>query len=109
MSAHDNLSDEITDLIDTHTEGLFVAEGMKLSVQTRNTLYDIEIRPDGFYIKGHQFYCPDWTKVIFQGSTFGSGSLLKMNWIGIGMCLERWTERDFTVTTSPVETIIRRN
>lgn len=104
----DNLSDDIATAIDSHTEGFHAEIGMKLSVQTRNTKYDIEIRPDGFYIKGHALYCPDWTKVEFCGSTYGS-SLLKLDWIGVDMHMEWWSNEFGTVTTSAVETIIRRN
>lgn len=91
-------------------EGVDLTEGMKLSIQTRNTKYDIEIRADGFWIKGHDLYCPDWTKVEFRGSH--PGKLIgktRPNWIGVDHHMEWWSNEFGTVTTSAVESIIRRN
>lgn len=96
---HPNLSDEINrNLAKSEIEGgVFLsklAPGTKLKVQTRNTLYRIEVVEGGsgkVEIQGHSRYCPDPTPARIHGSTWG-GSMLKMNFIGRGMNLEFSTD-----------------
>jgi len=105
----EHISEEILAKIDNSTEGYFLNElpvGTRLIVQTRNTKYDVEIK-DGIWIKGHHLYCPDWTKVDFRGSTWGT-SILKLHWVGLEMHMEFWLPEFGTVTTSAVESIIKR-
>ena len=89
-------------------DGVRLADGVKLTVRTRNTEYDIEIRGEAFFIKGHPIYCPDWTEVAFKQSHYGCG-FVRLDWIGVDMHMEWWSNEFGTVTTSVVESIIRRN
>ena len=104
---HPNLSDEVNDNISrSEVEGgawlKDLAIGRRLSVVTRNRVYTIEHRPDGFWIWGHPKYCPEPVLCYINGSTWG-GSMLKMKFVGIGMHLEfrPWT-MDHWVTTSEI-------
>ena len=61
--------------------------GTKIEAQTRNTLYKIEILSNGkFMVEGGKYF-PAPTETHIAGSTFG-GSMLKLKWLGIGMCIE---------------------
>lgn len=92
FQAHPNLSAEINNAIaDSELQGgVFLKDvpvGKKLIVQTRNTTYTIEVCEDGTYIYGNAKYCPAPIKCFISGSTWG-GSMLKVGFIGRGMCLE---------------------
>jgi hypothetical protein len=90
--AHPNLSDEINNAI-SESELAGGADltklqvGKVLIVKTQNTTYTIEKRSDSTYIHGNKKYCLFPTKCHINGSTFG-GSMLKMNWVGVGMYME---------------------
>ncbi len=104
---HPNLAPELNAAIAKSEEdgGVWLRDvevDTTLFVQTRNTLYTIEKRADGFYISGHPKYCPKPTKAVIQGSTFG-GSVIKAGFIGIGMYLEYTTEsHEFPIGTSRI-------
>lgn len=89
---HPNLSDDINDsIIRSEIEGgaylnrLGVGDSLRVITVARP--YLIEHRKDGFYISGHPEYCPEPTRAVIHGSTWG-GSMLKVNFIGINMYLE---------------------
>jgi hypothetical protein len=123
MNAREHIDSSLLEKMDSSTEenGLFLNElpiGSKLTVTTRNNIYDIEIREgevadkdwlnSEVWIKGHHIYCPDWTRVNFHGSTFG-GSVLKLFWVGVDMHMEWFSDPAYgDITTSAVESIIRR-
>lgn len=86
-----------------HIDGYFLHElpiGARLTVQTRNTTYYFEIRKGEVWIKGHHFYCPDWTKIDFHGS---DGT---PDWVGVGQHMEWFSNPAHgNITTSAVERI----
>lgn len=120
MNAREHIDQALLDTIDSSTEenGYFLNElpiGTKLKVNTRNTEYDIEIRPRSgepdpdwlnaeVWMKGHHEYCPEFVKVNFQGSTWGS-SVIKLRWVGVDMCMEFSIGDWKRITTSFVERI----
>ena len=61
--------------------------GHFLEVETKNHLYTIEHKADGFYISGHPKFCPEPRRANIHGSTWG-GSMLKEKFIGRKMRLE---------------------
>ena len=76
-----------------------------LFVRTRNTLYTIEKREDGFYISGHEKYCPKPTLATIHGSTLG-GSMIKAGFVGVNMYLEFTLEgQRYPITTSRIFSI----
>lgn len=80
--------------------------GTKIEAQTFNSLYTIEVLENGKFMVngGTRFTAPQ--EVAIAGSTWG-GSMLKMKWIGINMCIEMEhpnPERDILLT-SLVQTI----
>ena len=90
---HPNLSDEVNrNIIQSEMEGGVcldeLAEGARLEVETQNRWYTILIGNGGEQlIWGHPQYCPDPVAVRIAGSTWG-GSMLKLRFIGRGMCME---------------------
>jgi len=60
--------------------------GRKLSVRTEGSLYTIERRNNGLYIKGNAEFCPDFVKVASIGSNFGT-NIFRPNFIGRKMYL----------------------
>ena len=71
----------------------------ELIVQTGNTRYRIVVSngPD-VVIQGGTFF-PDPTHAHIAGSSFG-GTFLKVEWIGLGLCLEIVAEGRRIVTTA---------
>lgn len=64
-----------------------LALGTQIEVQTRNTLYKIEVLLGGkFKIKGGTYF-PRSAIGSIAGSTWG-GSMLKQNWLGVDMHME---------------------
>jgi hypothetical protein len=62
--------------------------GMVLSIQTQSRVYELSFLHDNVaLISGHPEICPEAVEVHIQGSTWG-GSMIKMRFIGRGMCLE---------------------
>jgi hypothetical protein len=78
--------------------------GHSLKVQTKHTLYLIEKRPEGFFISGHERFCPIPTECSIHGSTWGA-SMLKVSFVGRGMNLEFSTKTYPCVTTSSIQEI----
>ena len=84
--------------LDGFTQGVAVTEGLNVRaaeplvpilVTTKNSLYRIiPLRrgDTGVLVQGGRFL-PKPTEARILGSTFG-GSLLKMHWIRVGMCME---------------------
>lgn len=85
-------------------KGNVLAMGKTLLIQTKNTLYRLEKREDGFYISGNPRFCLEPTKATIHGSTWG-GSMLKMGWVGRGMRLEFSTDSHRGVLTTEISEI----
>ena len=90
---HPNLSDEVNrNIVQSEAEGGVylddLSERAVLEVETQNRWYTIVIRGRGQeLISGHPQFCPDPIPVRIEGCTWG-GSMLKVRFIGRGMCLE---------------------
>jgi len=90
---HPNFSDEVNrNIAQSEIEGGVclddLPEGAVLEVETQHHWYTIVIRGGSRdLISGHPKYCPDPVPVRIAGSTWG-GSMLKLRFIGRGMCLE---------------------
>lgn len=110
MSGHPNLSDEINrNIAQSEADGgvslKSLEVGKTLMIQPKNTLYLIEKRgEDEFYISGNQRFCPEPTKASIHGSTWG-GSMLKIEFVGIGMRLEFSVEGHRAITTSVISSV----
>ncbi|OGN04762.1 MAG: hypothetical protein A2831_01820 [Candidatus Yanofskybacteria bacterium RIFCSPHIGHO2_01_FULL_44_17] len=48
----------------------------------------VEKREDGYYLSGHEEFCPKPTRVVWIGSVWGSSTSIKNNFIGRGMNLQ---------------------
>ncbi len=108
---HPNLSDEVnSNIVQSEIEGGVRLEdlhpGSTLQVTTHNTCYRILILFRGLaLISGHPLYCPRPVLVTIHGSTWG-GSMIKISFIGRGMCLEfHHPEYRTAIITSPIEEI----
>ena len=101
----DSLNDKI---MESNIEGGIrldkLAVGEKLEVETQNTKYLIEKREDGFYMSGNPKYCPDPTKMLINGSTFG-GNVIKQKFVGPGLYIEYVTPENKVVTTSQIKNV----
>lgn len=77
--------------------------GAVIEANTRNSKYLIRIEgPKGrVSVKGSLRF-PDWTRVIFNGSTWG-GSMIHVGRIGYGMNMEIIRPGVGPITTTPVE------
>jgi len=90
---HPNLSDEINARLNDpqRNEDLDLSKimpGVTLRFQTHNTRYVITRRTDGLWdVSGNHRYFPTPTVCRIHGSTWG-GSMLKLNYIGLGMHVE---------------------
>ena len=90
---HPNLSDEVNgNIVQSEIEGGVclddLSEGAVLEVETHHHRYTIVIRERGRdLISGHPQYCPHPVPVRIEGSRRG-GSMLKVRFIGRGMCVE---------------------
>jgi|KBSSwiStaDraftv2_1062776.scaffolds.fasta_scaffold88686_3 hypothetical protein len=81
--------------------------GTKLYIQTQQTLYTVVVVPNDKFVvsdEGKRFVMPK--EIYINGSTYG-GAMLRMNWIGIGMCveMEHPDPSKQVLTTSPVKGI----
>jgi len=106
---HPNLSLSINKAISQSEKdgGLWLKDlpdNCMVEVQTQNTKYEIRRLGEGWEIKGSKRFCPDWTPCHISGSTWG-GSMLKMGFIGMGMCLEFGTPTSRRVTTSFIKEV----
>lgn len=90
---HPNLSDDINlKIMQSEKDGGLSLEdvpiGKSFNVQTKHTLYHFtKIEINEYEVSGHAKYCPEPTPCVISGSTWG-GSMLKLNFIGVGMYLE---------------------
>ncbi len=90
---HPNLSYEVNrNIVQSEIEGGVRLEdlqpGSRLHITTRNTNYQLLVLTGNVaLITGHSLYCPRPVLVIINGSTWG-GSMLKVRFIGRGMCME---------------------
>jgi hypothetical protein len=76
-----------------------------LVIQTRNTRYHVVVsQQSSVFVQGGQFF-PEPTAARLEGSSLG-GSLLKIGWIGVGLCLELCAAGR-RIVTSPVCSILR--
>jgi len=89
----DHFSDDIVKNIEKSEKngGVFVDKlepGTRVVAVTRNSTYDIEILNQVGQVKvqGGKYF-PESTETYFAGSTWG-GSMLKLKWIGLDMCME---------------------
>lgn len=103
-----NLSDDInSNIAQSEIDGgawlnkLEVGKG--LQVETKNTIYFIEKRVEGFFIHGHNRICPTPVEASIPGSTWG-GSMLKMGFIGRGMHME-FSVNGKLYTTSTIQEV----
>jgi len=94
--------------VSSATEGISVRDLEPLTtlhVRTCNSHYRIVIaRETSVYVEGGRFF-PEATDARLEGSSFG-GSLLKMGWIGVGLCMEI-VARGQRIVTSSVRSITR--
>ena len=110
---HPNLSKEINEALSQSERdgGVYVKDipvGDVIFIKTQNTLYSLRrVDWDTCEIYGNKRYCPFPTKCVVYGSTWG-GSMIKVNFIGIGMHLEVGLLEEKTcktVTTSKIEKV----
>jgi len=80
--------------------------GSRLQVTTRNTRYQLVVFiGNTVLITGHSLYCPRPVLVRIHGSTWG-GSMLKVRFIGRGMCMEfAHPQFQTPILTSPIQEI----
>ena len=79
-------------------------EGSLLQVRTINRIYEIEVRDGETSISGHPRICPCPVPVRFRGSSWG-GSMLKPDYLGLGMHMEVQHPVHSTVTTSKIVSV----
>lgn len=108
---HPNLSDEINrNIVQSEIEGGVRLEdlqpGSTLEVTTLNSRYQLRVLLGNMaLITGHPLYCPGPVLVRIHGSTWG-GSMLKVRFIGRGMCMEFGHPQYQTpILTSPIQEI----
>lgn len=73
--------------------------GSRLRVRTQNRTYELQIRDGETLICGHPRFCPCPVPVRVSGSSWG-GSMLKRDYVGLGMRLEFQHPVHAKVTTS---------
>ncbi len=80
--------------------------GSRLQVTTHNTRYQLLVLNGNMVlITGHSVYCPRPVLVRIHGSTWG-GSMLKIRFIGRGMCMEfAHPQYQTPILTSPIQEI----
>lgn len=103
MAILDNFVDVVT-----KNQGISLEEvgaGRALIVETQNSTYTIDIlNSDGTVLVIGGTHFPNLEVCILLGSTVGN-SLLKMRWIGLGMCMEFHKSNGQRIITSSVKTI----
>jgi hypothetical protein len=93
FTPHPNFADEVNhNIVQSEIEGGVFLESLPrdtvLQIRTQHHFYTAQLLGEGAaLISGHPQYCPQPVQVIIAGSTWG-GSMLKMRFIGRGMCLE---------------------
>ena len=108
-STHPSIAPEIRDrIVRSEVEGgvrlRALAEGDRVVVKTANRIYQIEIRGGRTWISGHPRFCPQPVAVSVRGSTWG-GSMLKPDYLGLGMHMEFQHPDHATVVTSRIESV----
>ncbi len=104
------LADEVNDaIVRSEIEGGVLLEslpvGESLEVETQNHFYQIVNLGEGrALISGHPTYCPKPVTVFIHGSTWG-GSMIKVGYLGRGMCLEFRHAPYGIITTSKIREI----
>jgi hypothetical protein len=108
---HPNLSQEVNrNIVQSEIEGGVRLEdlqpGSRLQVTTRNTRYHLLVLfGDIALVVGHPLYCPRPVLVRIHGSTWG-GSMLKVRFIGRGMCMEfAHPQYQTPILTSPIREV----
>jgi hypothetical protein len=108
---HPNLSHEVNrNIVQSEIEGGVrledVQPGSRLQVTTRNTRYQLVVLKENMALMtGHPLYCPRPVLVRIHGSTWG-GSMLKLRFLGRGMCMEFGHPHYGTpILTSPIQEI----
>ncbi|HWB96776.1 MAG TPA: hypothetical protein VG672_08745 [Bryobacteraceae bacterium] len=78
-------------------------EESTLEIETQNRLYTLVHRGGGeALLSGHPEYCPEPVLVRIEGCNWG-GSMLKVAYLGRGMCLEfRHPRYSQPIVTSPI-------
>jgi hypothetical protein len=78
-------------------------EESTLEIETQNRLYTLVHRGGGeALLSGHPEYCPQPVLVRIEGCNWG-GSMLKVAYLGRGMCLEfRHPRYSQPIVTSPI-------
>ncbi|MEK7559790.1 MAG: hypothetical protein AAB522_00610 [Patescibacteria group bacterium] len=109
FTPHPNLSDEINkNIAQSEVNGGYflrdVLEGKKFEIETQNTRYTLEKKDGKIFLSGNPKFCHNPTEVRIKGSTWG-GSMLKMDFIGIGMHLEFVLPNHETITTTQIKAI----
>jgi len=98
--------------LDGFTQQVSAMEGLSLNeleplttllIETQNSLYRITVSErTSVLVHGGQFF-PITTQARLDGSGFG-GSMIKLAWIGVGLCMEICSDSQ-RIITSPVRTI----
>ncbi len=81
-----------------------LCEGSRVLVETVNRSYEIRVQGGRTWISGHPEFCPLPVPVCVRGSSWG-GSMLKLAYLGLGMCMEFEHPEHSTVTTSRIVSI----
>lgn len=115
---HPHLAEHILRAVNDNRDGIQIdklEERTKLSVETRNSVYEmvildnestdmqISVELSGGTLRDGETRYEDSVRAFFVGSTFG-GSLLQLDWIGKDMCMEFFYDGRVLVT-SPVENV----
>lgn len=104
---HPNLSDDINAQLDNLEEGIYLKDlhdGDDVYIQTQNRIYHVSKRDGKLFIQGHLKYCPTMTECRISGCTWG-GSMIRVGFIGVNMCLEFSVQGHPRVTTSAIQTV----
>ena len=110
FTPHPNLGDEINrNICQSEIEGgVFLDDldpGAVLEVKTQHRYYRLEVEGNGrAAISGHPKFCPEPVTVSIHGSTWRR-SMLKMRFVGRGMCLEFVHPIYGVIHTYPIEQI----
>ena len=94
----DESKDEKGVFIDALTKELI------LEIRTRNTLYTVTVKGGKDVLAKGGHYFPEEAEATLVGSTWG-GTMIRTGFIGIGMCLELWSEKTKTVVTTVIRNI----
>ena len=108
---HPNLSDVVNhNIVQSEIKGGVALNDLvpetKLVIHTEHSCYTVSVIGNGrVLISGHPQYCPQPILVKIEGSTWG-GSMMKLRYIGRGMCLEfRHPDYRAPIVTSRIQTI----